>query len=204
MKRHNFIYGYLGGVLCLLLATSAGAADYQWQLRGAISDVVPTSAPGRIINNTADVDIDEAFSLTGTIAYFISPNLALDLLVGWPPQHDIKVNGSKVGETKHLPPILSLQYHFTPDAVFSPYVGVGVNYTYFFDSRLDSGDRLHLSSSVGAAAQLGFDYRLSPQWRVGADVRYADINTDVKINGSKVGNVDVNPVIYSLNAAYRF
>lgn len=203
MKRQSFILG-LSGPLCLLLATNVLAADYKWQVRGAISDVVPTSAPGRIINHTAEVDIDEAFSITGTVAYFINANLALDLLVGWPPQHDIKVNGSKVGETRHLPPILGLQYHFAPDAVFSPYVGVGVNYTYFFDSKLHSGDILHLSSSVGAAAQLGFDYRINPQWSVGADVRYADINTDVKINGNKVGNVDVNPVVYSLNAGYRF
>lgn len=203
MKKLNLIHG-LSGTLLLLLASSAGAADYQWQVRGALSNVVPTSSPGRIFNNTAAVDIDDAFSVTGTISYFINPNLALDLLVGWPPQHDIQVNGTKVGETRHLPPILGLQYHFTPDAVFSPYVGVGLNYTYFFDSKLDSGDKLHLSSSLGAAAQLGFDYRVSSQWSIGADVRYADINTDVKINGNKVGNVDVNPVVYSLNAGYRF
>lgn len=203
MKKLNLIHG-LSGTLLLLLASSAGAADYQWQVRGALSNVAPTSSPGRIFNNTAVVDIDDAFSVTGTISYFINPNLALDLLVGWPPQHDIQVNGTKVGETRHLPPILGLQYHFTPDAVFSPYVGVGLNYTYFFDSKLDSGDKLHLSSSLGAAAQLGFDYRVSSQWSIGADVRYADINTDVKINGNKVGNVDVNPVVYSLNAGYRF
>lgn len=203
MKKLNLIHG-LSGTLLLLLASSAGAADYQWQVRGALSNVVPTSSPGNIFNNTAAVDIDDAFSVTGTISYFINPNLALDLLVGWPPQHDIQVNGTKVGETRHLPPILSLQYHFTPDAVFSPYVGVGLNYTYFFDSKLDSGDKLHLSSSLGAAAQLGFDYRVSSQWSIGADVRYADINTDVKINGNKVGNVDVNPVVYSVNAGYRF
>lgn len=203
MKKLNLIHG-LSGTLLLLLASSAGAADYQWQVRGALSNVVPTSSPGNIFNNTAAVDIDDAFSVTGTISYFISPNLALDLLVGWAPQHDIQVNGTKVGETRHLPPILGLQYHFTPDAVFSPYVGVGLNYTYFFDSKLDSGDKLHLSSSLGAAAQLGFDYRVNSQWSIGADVRYADINTGVKINGNKVGNVDVNPVVYSLNAGYRF
>jgi outer membrane protein len=178
--------------------------DYQWQIRGALSNVVPTASSGRIVNNTAEVDIDNAFSVTGTVSYFLNPNIALDLLVGWPPQHDIKVDGKKVGETKHLPPILSLQYHFAPQSVFSPYVGVGVNYTYLFDSRLDSGDTLHLSNSVGAAVQAGFDYRLSPQWSIGADARYADIDTEVKINGTQVGKVDINPVVYSLNLGYRF
>lgn len=192
------------GIWLLGCAVQAQAADYRWQVRGAISDVVPTSSPGRIFNNTADVDIDDAFSVTGTVSYFINPNLAVDLLVGWPPQHDIRVNGNKVGETRHLPPILGVQYHFAPEAVFSPYVGIGVNYTYFFDSKLDSGDKLHLSSSIGAAVQAGFDYRINPQWSVGADVRYADINTEVKINGNKAGKVDVDPVVYSLNLGYRF
>lgn len=203
MNKQNLIR-----VMSLIVVTGLPgllhAQDYQWQLRGALTNVVPTSSPGRIINNTAEVDIDDAFSVTGTVSYFFNPNIAVDLLVGWPPQHDVKVNGSKVGETKHLPPILSVQYHFSPETVFSPYVGLGVNYTYLFDSKLDSGDKFHLSSSVGLAAQAGFDYRLNPQWSLGADVRYADINTDVKINGNKVGNVDINPLIYSLNVGYRF
>lgn len=182
----------------------AQAEDFNWQARGALTNVVPTSSPGRIINHSAEVDIDNAFSVTGTVSYFINPHVALDLLVGWPPQHDIQVDGIKVGETKHLPPILSLQYHFTPEATISPYVGLGLNYTYLFDSKLDSGDKLHLSSSIGVAAQAGVDYRLNSQWSVGADVRYADIDTDVKINGNQVGNIDINPLIYSLNVGYRF
>lgn len=193
-------------ILMVVLGTSGflQAADYRWQVRGALTDVEPTSSPGKIINHSANVDIDHALSVTGTVSYFLNANLAIDLLVGWPPQHDIQVNGSKVGETKHLPPILSLQYHFNPDGKLSPYIGAGVNYTYFFDSTLDSGDQFHLSSSVGPAFQAGFDYRLDPKWSLGADVRYADIDTNVKINGAKVGNVDVNPVIYSFNVGYRF
>ncbi len=180
------------------------AADYRWQIRGAVSNVDPTSSPGSIFDNTARVDIDDTYGLTGTISYFITPNIAADLLVGLPPKHDIIVAGNKAATTKHLPPILSLQYHFSPESRFSPYVGAGVNYTYFFDEKLDGGGDLKLSSSVGLAAQIGADIRLNPQWSIGADIRYADIDSDVKINGVKVGNVDVNPTIYSLNVGYRF
>ncbi|MDC4885508.1 outer membrane beta-barrel protein [Acinetobacter baumannii] len=186
------------------LQTHANAEDYRWKVRGAVTNVDPTSSPGSIFNNTAKVNIDDTFGITGTVSYFITPHIAADLLVGLPPKHDIIVAGNKAATTKHLPPILSLQYHFSPERKISPYIGAGVNYTYFFDEKLDGGGDLHLSSSVGLAAQAGVDLHINPQWSVGADIRYADINTDVKINGTKVGNVDVNPTIYSLNVGYRF
>ena len=191
-------------ILVGVLHSAAHAQDYQWQVRGALSQIEPTSAVGYIFNNTAKVDIDDTLGFTGTITYFLNPNIAVDVLVGLPPEHDIIVAGTKAAKTKHLPPILSLQYHFNPEGKISPYVGAGLNYTYFFSEKLDGGGDLHLSSSFGLAAQIGADIRLSPQWSVGADVRYADISTDVKINGVEVGKVDVNPTIYSLNLGYRF
>lgn len=182
----------------------AYAEKNRWLVRGAVTNVDPTSSPGSIFNNTAKVNIDDAFGVTGTISYFFTPNIAADLLVGLPPKHDIIVAGNKAATTKHLPPILSLQYHFSPDSKISPYVGAGLNYTYFLDEKLKDGSKLKLSSSVGLAAQVGVDVRVNPQWTVGADIRYADIDTDVKINNVNVGNVDVNPTIYSLNVGYRF
>ncbi|MDE4040171.1 MULTISPECIES: OmpW/AlkL family protein [Acinetobacter calcoaceticus/baumannii complex] len=182
----------------------AYADENRWLVRGAVTNVNPTSSPGSIFNNTAKVNIDDTFGVTGTISYFFTPNIAADLLVGLPPEHDIIVAGNKAATTKHLPPILSLQYHFSPNSKISPYVGAGVNYTYFLDEKLKDGGKLKLSSSVGLAAQVGVDIRVNPQWTVGADIRYADIDTDVKINNVNVGNVDVNPTIYSLNVGYRF
>lgn len=191
-------------LLASVFYPQAQATEYPLLVRGAVSNIDPTSSPGSIFNHSAKVDIDDTFGLTGGVSYFVTPNVAIDLLVGLPPKHDIIVAGSKAANTKHLPPILSLQYHFAPESKISPYVGAGINYTYFFDEKLDAGGDISLSSSVGWAAQLGVDYRINPRWSVGADVRYADIDTDVKINGTKVGNVDVNPTIYTLNVGYRF
>lgn len=180
------------------------AEDYRWQVRGAISNVDPTSSPGAILDNTARVNIDDTWGVTGTFSYFITPNIALDLLVGLPPEHDIIVAGNKAATTKHLPPIFSVQYHFLPDQQIRPYVGAGLNYTYFFDEQLNDGNTLKLTDSFGFALQAGLDYQINNNWSVGADIRYADINTDVKINNVKVGSVDVDPTVYSLNLGYRF
>ena len=195
------------GALLALTGIGAQAADAQspWLLRGGIANVVPTSSPGNLPGlGGPEVKIDNQYTPIFSVSYFLSPNVAVDVFGGVPPKHDIKVGGAKVASTYHAPPIVSLQYHFAPESTIRPYVGVGVNYTYFFNEKLDGG-KLKLTDSWGLAAQVGVDYALDSHWTVGADVRYADIDTDVIVGGvGKVGNVDVNPFVYSLNVGYRF
>lgn len=201
MPRHWFRHLLIGS-LALGCGTPSLAADSPWQLRLGVSKIVPTSAPGSIL--PGEVDIDSDTGPTFNLVYFFTPNLALDVLGGLPFLHDIKLNGAKVGDTRQLPPIISLQWHFAPEAQLRPFVGVGVNYTYFYDEHLDNGAKLELSDSWGLALQAGLDLTLDEHWSLGADLRYARIDSDVKIDGQRVGSVDVDPFVYSLNLAYRF
>ena len=41
-------------------------------------------------------------------------------------------------------------------------------------------------------------------WLINADAKYVQMNTDVKLNGSKIGKVDLDPMIYSVGIGYRF
>jgi outer membrane protein len=202
MPLASWINPFLAGSVLLAASAPAFSADSPWLVRLGVSKVVPTSDPGDIQPGTIDIDSDTG--PTFNIAYFFTPNLAIDVLGGLPLQHDIKLNGSKVGDTKQLPPIVTLQWHFLPDAQVRPFVGVGLNYTYFYDEKLDNGAKLELSDSWGLAFQAGLDVALDDNWSVGGDVRYAKIDSNVKIAGEKVGSVDVDPFVYSLNLAYRF
>lgn len=175
-----------------------------WLVRGGVSLIAPKSDNGSILNNTADITIDNRAGPTVTLSYFFSPNWAIDVLGGLPFKHKINVNGTQAGEAKHLPPILSLQYHFFPENRLRPFVGAGINYTTFLDEKLDNGADLKLKDSWGPAFQAGFDYAINNSWSVGADVRYAKIKTDTEINGVKVGQVAIDPIVYSLNVGYRF
>lgn len=193
--------------LTLLTAISPAVADTAlspWQVRAGASLIVPQSDNGSILNHTADVTIDNQTGPTVNLGYYLTPNWAIDVLGGLPFKHQINVNGNRAGETKHLPPIVTLQYHFRPEATLRPFIGLGVNYTTFLDEKLDSGAKLKLSDSWGLAVQAGLDIAIDDHWSVGADVRYARIDTDVRINGDKVGHVDINPTVYSLNVGYRF
>jgi outer membrane protein len=193
----------LGALLCVATPlVYADTADTPWQVRAGISNIVPTSSPGNIAYGR--IDIDSSIGPTFNLAYFITPHWAVDVLGGLPFKHDIRLNGDKVGSTRHLPPIVSLQYHFAPNSTFRPFVGIGVNYTHFCEEDLDGGAKLELSDSWGPAYQVGLDVAIAEHWTLGGDVRYAKINSEVKIAGSKVGNVDVDPTIYSLNIGYRF
>jgi len=161
-----------------------------------------------------DIEVDDAWSFTFTGSYQMTDNWAVELLAAYPFEHDIKVDGlGKVGSTKHLPPTLSLQYHFLPAAKFQPYVGAGVNYTIFFDDEADGaleqlgGDLSIEDDSFGFAAQIGADWMLGERWFLNADLRYIAIDTEakVKLGGETLkANVDINPWVYGLNVGFKF
>ena len=68
---------------------------------------------------------------------------------------------------KHLPPTVSVQWHFMPTSAFKPYVGVGVNYTTFFSTETYGaleGTTLKLNDSWGLAGEIGADLMLGESW----------------------------------------
>jgi outer membrane protein len=69
-------------------------------------------------------------------------NIAAELILTYPQKHDVELGGTDIGSVKHLPPTLTLQYHFNPTGTVRPYVGLGVNYTRFTSVDLDAGSVL--------------------------------------------------------------
>ncbi|BCG97309.1 hypothetical protein MesoLj131a_61730 [Mesorhizobium sp. 131-2-1] len=84
-----------------------------------------------------------------------------------------------------MPATLTLQYHFTDFGAFQPYVGAGVNYTFFYHHQAGSADALKVKPTSGAAMQVGFDNMVDQHWGVNLDVKrlYLKPNFDVTVNG---------------------
>ena len=186
---------------------SADAGD--WLVRVGVTNIDPDDDGGNLEGSPDNqFEVDSAASLTFEVTYMIDENFAVELLAAYPFEHDIKLDSAgKIGETKHLPPTLSLQYHWTRWGAFKPYIGAGINYTYFFDEDTKgalSGNNLDLDDSWGAAFQLGVDYSFNDNWFVNANVRYINIETDAKLNGDDVGNVKIDPWLLGANIGYRF
>jgi len=151
-----------------------------------------------------ELGADGALSATVTFEYFVADRVGIELLASWPFTHDLELAGNEIGETKHLPPTLSLQYYFTNKSNITPFVGAGINYTYFFDEELDSGDSLELDDSWGLALHAGADFALSEKSALRADVRYIDIETEAEVGGADIGDVDISPWVFNVAYVLRF
>lgn len=202
----------LGAVLCAAAFTAPALAHEQgdFLIRAGVSQVRPTSDNGSALSGTVDLDVnnDVKPSISGT--YMLTRNLGLDVLAAVPFRHDVYGSGAvngQIGSSKQLPPTVSLQWHFLPDQTVQPFVGLGVNYTRFFSTKAVgplAGNDLELTDSWGLAAQLGVDVKLNERWFVNASVRYIKIDSDVKLNGNKIGKVDIDPWVTTIAVGYRF
>lgn len=228
--------------LSLAAAITAAMASTQalayeegdWIVRVGATMVDPDASSDIVTLNGADafggskVDVEDDTQLGLNVEYMLSPNLGVELLAATPFEHTVTAkgtlgtvlagNGGKdVANVKHLPPTLSLNYHFDTNSGFQPYIGVGINYTVFFsedgsselEATLGSDTDVELDDSWGLAAQMGVNYHVDDKWMINASVRYIDISTDaeitVKANGAKIKtDVDIDPYVYTVSVGYKF
>ncbi len=216
-----------------LSAVAAPAMAYEagdWLVRGRIAHIAPQDDSGNLyvpaVGNLGEgVTVDSDTIPELDITYMISPNWGVELILGY-SEHTVKTHkaaGAVVGslgsrdviDTKVLPPTLLLQYHFAPNSNIRPYVGAGINYTYFFDEKVPSksgisapGDDISLDSSWGFALQAGVDVAINDDWFVNADVKYIDMETEAHFSDTLVGsariNAEINPIVWAVGIGRRF
>lgn len=220
MKQYSILALVTLGMLASGSALAYQAGDFI--VRAGVASVQPNEDSGNLkLDGTtlpgtkAGVDNDEQLGLSFT--YMVTSNWGVGLLAATPFEHDIKAKGLGVdaGSIKHLPPTLTVQYYPMEIASrWQPYVGLGVNYTMFFDESVDGQleslfgpGKLSLNSSWGWAGQLGLDYLLDDRWLLSASIWYIDIDTDAsfKFADNRVtAKVDIDPWVYMLGVGYRF
>jgi outer membrane protein len=147
-------------------------------------------------------------------SYFFTPNIAAELIAAV-TYHTVKDENSiagtlPLGSVRLLPPTLTAQWHFLPGSRFNPYVGAGINYTFFYGvkgSTLPIIYSTHYSDNVGGAVQLGFDYKVTGNWYLNIDAKKLFLHTDVSL-GTAVGpvkaSVDLDPWIIGVGVGYKF
>lgn len=200
-------------LLPLALAATLGAlavsnvhADDSWVVRVGGAVVAPKGNNGTLAGARADISSSTRPSID--LEYMFTPNWGLDVLGAWPFMHDVKLAGlGTVARTKQLPPTFGINYHFMPDAAWSPFLGLGVNYTNFFGTHATGalyGNSVSIANSWGAAVRAGFDVKITDKWLATVDVRWANIESDVKVNGNRVGTAKIDPVVFGASVGYRF
>ncbi|WP_027477391.1 OmpW/AlkL family protein [Curvibacter gracilis] len=186
--------------LCALMSGAAFAqqAEGPWLVRARAVNLQAsngdTTGLGLSTNNKWLPEVD--------FTYFINKNIAAELILTVPQSQTLYSKGTAIGSFKHLPPTLTLQYHFDANG-FKPYVGAGINYTRLSDINLPAGVSVD-SNSFGPALQVGVDIPVGKNLYVNFDVKKVYIRTDVSAAGSKLGTFKVDPLLVGVGLGWRF
>ena len=195
-------------VLASALASQAALAqENPWlvRLRAVYLDPANKSDPIGGVGASDRLTVNSKVIPEFDISYFFTPTWATELVLTYPQKQDVSLDGTKIGSFKHLPPTLTLQYHFTPESMFSPYVGAGINYTRFSDVSLLNGGATMESHSIGGALQAGVDIKLDKSWSLNIDVKKVQIRSDIiAASGARLSNAQVDPWLVGVGVGYRF
>lgn len=202
-KVAPFILATLGFALA---AGAVQAADSPWLVRVRATHLSPAdkSDPVGGVGAANRISVESRTIPELDISYFLTPNIAAELVLTYPQKHEVYLDGASIGSFKHLPPTLLAQYHFVPDGQFSPYIGAGVNFTHLSSVKLLGGAADLESNSVGLALQAGVDFKIDRHWLINVDVKRVNIRSDVIAAAGKISAVKVDPSLVSVGVGYRF
>lgn len=180
------------------------AGDFVIRARGIA--MVPVEDTYDDTLNTGEGHLNNDVVPEVDFSYFLTDNLALELIAAT-TKHDLTWQNPDLdaGSVRLLPPTLTLQYHFMPESRWSPYVGAGINYTFFYDSKPGQFNSVKYDDGFGYAFQAGFDYAISGPWSVNVDVKKVYLDTDISINnGANTAKAHLDPWVFGVGIGYRF
>jgi len=229
MKKSLLVLALAAAFTPMLAQAEAG----DWVVRARVVNINPdeSSDLGKTVNknvapvmsNGAELKVDSNTIPELDISYYITKNIAAELILATGSKHDVSVSNEPgafvpnqlLGSVDVLPPTLTVQWHFNPDQTIDPYVGAGINYTAFLDRKLNvrqgplAGSKIKVDSdSWGWALQAGVDINLKDGWLINADVKYITLDTDVKLktggSWTKIDDLDINPWVFGLGIGKKF
>jgi len=146
------------------------------------------------------------------VTYFLLPRISVNLIAAT-TQHDVTAVNTALGNIRlgHiwvLPPTVTAQYHFIPNARFSPYVGFGINATFYYGyggDRSPGINKLRLDTAVGPSFNAGFDYEITPNWLFNLDAKKVLMRPTLSVNsGAVTGRAELDPWVVGAAVRYRF
>ena len=165
------------------------------------------------------VSVDNAFAPEVDITHMVTDNIGFELIAATTKHSISGTNGTtgtigKLASTWVLPPTLTVQYHFAPEAKVRPYVGAGVNWTLYYKEKASNGletavgpTNVNLSSSFGWAAQVGIDIDLNERMFLNFDAKYIKMDTDARLNTTAAGlqrvGVDIDPLVVGVGVGFK-
>ena len=196
-------------------------------VRLAYSGIVPLDAGSHIDGIGGKVDVSGGVQPEVDLSYFVTDHISLQL-IATATRHEISANntalagapynlGRKIdlASTYVLPPAITAQYHFLPHAVFDPYVGLGIDFLFPFDTQENQAtlggtqivQKVGLSNAIGPVFNVGIDYNISGPWFINLDYKQVIDQVTARVTtalGEVKARVNLDPSVFSAGIAYRF
>jgi outer membrane protein len=185
-------------LVTLPLALPATADAQSWMTRVRAIGVYPD-----VSSSIGGLDVDSQWAPELDFTYFFSKNLAAEMILAT-ARHKVTLNGYDIGKVSVLPPTITLQYHFTDLGKWKPYIGGGINVTYFYDVGLSSPLALADDWGFGGALQAGLDYEVQKNVYLNLDVKKLWIKNDVTAAGATIGDLKIDPWVFGIGMGWRF
>ncbi len=208
----------VGAAVAAVLVAAAPARAFDTskvtaRVRAILIDPADKSDPiGALAVPKDGIDVEDKWAPDIDFEYALTENIGLELLLTIPQKHEVIARETalgpdvRLGTVTHLPPTLTAKYYFLTDKV-RPYVGAGINLTWFTNDKLGVAGVGNLDIddiSVGPALQAGIDFSVNDRWSISLDAKKAWIRTDVSLSGTKLTTVKVDPYILGIGVGYRF
>ncbi|MTG98958.1 MULTISPECIES: OmpW/AlkL family protein [Myroides] len=172
--------------------------DYKWQVRLRGVGVIPHNR-AEIGGIGGQIDVNNNFIPELDFTYFFTKNIAAELILGT-SRHTVGTLGSSLpeavggpatanldlGSVWLLPPTLMVQYHHQVTDNFKPYVGIGANYTIFYNEKSGVAKDISYDNKFGWGYQFGFDIDVTDKFFINVDFKKLFLKTDVSVNASNL------------------
>ena len=189
----------------MLVAGSVAAQESPWLVRARAVNLDMANTDHT--NLGANLNVNNKTIPELDVSYFFNKNVAAELILTVPQKQHVYAGATDLGTFKHLPPTLTVQYHFTDLNGYKPYVGAGLNYTVINKESLSTNgtNKVTLSNgSMGFALQAGVDVPLTKQVSLNFDVKKVQLKTQVYVDGVDHGTLKLNPILLGVGVGYRF
>lgn len=187
-------------------------------------------APVNIVSSGSGAKIEDADTLALAVSYFFTDNISGELVAGIPPRHKVTGEGTlarfgELASVRQWSPAILAKYHFgTAQQRFRPYVGLGLNYTWFTDGKITSTQFSNATFGPGATTSvkadsswnpvfnIGATYAMTDRWILGLSVSYLPLKTKATLNThtatgvpiTSETSIKIRPVVTLLTVGYAF
>jgi outer membrane protein len=182
---------------------------------------------GPFVPPGANLDANNVETLYLAYVRTLSSRFDVELAAGYPPLQktvgkgpaalgSVPYDGQVIATARWLAPTVLLEYKFlSENSRWRPYIGVGVNYTAFYDrnstaqgNAVSGGPtKLSLTSSVGPAGTAGVAYNIAGHWHAYASYSISKVSTDLTADTAGVirtTHINFGPQALVVSVGYSF